>query len=66
MERGELDRRMAELKARCAKLPPEDQERVLDGWAQVLTLCELPREPGDSVSLSIALSRDSEVTHLSG
>jgi hypothetical protein len=66
MEPGELERRVAELKARCAKLPPEDQDRVLDGWAQVLALCELPREPGEAVALTIALSRSSEVTHLSG
>lgn len=63
---SELDRRFAELKERCAKLPAEDQERALDGFTEVLTLCELPREPGESVALSISLSRSTEITHLSG
>ena len=66
MERTELERRCASLVARCAKLAAEDQERVLDAWAQVLILCELPREPGETMSLSISLDRSSEITHLSG
>jgi hypothetical protein len=66
MEGTELERRCAALKARCAKLAAEDQERVLDAWAQVLALCELPREPGETMSLSISLDRSSEITHLSG
>ena len=49
MEATELERRCAALKARCAKLAAEDQERVLDAWAQVLVLCELPREPGETI-----------------
>ena len=66
MDATELDRRFRELRERCAKLPVDEQERVLDGWRQVLTLCELPREPGDTVSLSISLDRSSRITHLSG
>lgn len=66
MEPRELDRRFAEMKEQWARLPAEDQERALDGFAQVLTLCELPREPGESLSLSISLDRSSDVTHLSG
>jgi len=66
MEPTELERRYAALKVRCAKLAAEDQERVLDAWAQVLVLCELPREPGETMSLSISLDRSSEITHLSG
>jgi hypothetical protein len=66
MEVSELDRRFAELKERCLKLSAEDRQRALDGFTQVLTLCELPREPGESVSLSISLSRESGLTHLSG
>jgi hypothetical protein len=66
MERTELEQRCAALKARWAKLAAADQERVLDAWAQVLVLCELPREPGESMSLSISLDRSSEITHLSG
>ena len=66
MEPTELERRCAALKARCATLAAEDQERVLDAWAQVLILCELPREPDETISLSISLDRSSEITHLSG
>ena len=66
MDASELDRRLAEIKERCARLSAEDQERALDGFAQVLTLCELPREPDESVSWSISLERSSAVTHLSG
>ena len=66
MEAAELDRRFAQLRARCAKLPADDQERALDACGQVLALCELPREPGESVSLSISLGRSSPITHLSG
>ena len=66
MDVSDLDRRFAELKERLADLPAEDRERALDGFAQVLTLCELPREPGEDASLSIGLSRPSEITHKSG
>ena len=66
MDEPELDRRLAELRQRALRLSPEERERALDGFAQVLTLCELPREPGESVSLSIGLQRSSEITHLSG
>ena len=66
MDAGELERRLADIKERCAKLSAEDQERALDGFMQVLTLCELPRERGESVVLSISLNRSSGVTHLSG
>jgi hypothetical protein len=66
MQPTELERRCAALNARCAKLAADDQERVLDAWAQVLVLCELPREPGETMSLSISLNRSSEITHLSG
>jgi hypothetical protein len=66
MEATELERWCAALKTRCAKLAAEDQERVLNAWTQVLVLCELPREPGETMSLSISLDRSAEVTHLSG
>ncbi len=66
MDASELERRFAELKARCAKLPPDERERALDGFVQVLTLCELPRERGESVALSISLAHSSGVTHKSG
>lgn len=63
---ADLDQLVTELKARCARLAPEDQKAVLDGWTQVLTLWELPRKPGETVALSISLDRSSEVTYLSG
>ena len=66
MQTTELDRRFAQLRERCARLPADDQERVLEGCAQVVTLLELPREPGETVSLSVSLQRSSEITHLSG
>jgi hypothetical protein len=66
MDAIDLDQRFVELKERCAKLPAADRDRALDGFAQVLTLCELPREPDEDVSLSIGLSRPSKVTHKSG
>lgn len=66
MDARQLDRHFAELKERCAKLPPEVQERALKGLMDVITLCELPREPGEQLALSISLDRQSEITHLSG
>jgi hypothetical protein len=66
MDATELERRIGHLKRRLAELPAEEQERALDGWAEVLTLCELPREPGEEVTLAISLDRSTEVTHLSG
>jgi hypothetical protein len=66
METTELDRRFAQLKARCARLSAVDQEQALDGFTEIVTLFELPREPGETVSLSVSLHRSSEITHLSG
>jgi hypothetical protein len=66
MDATELERRIGDLRRRLAELPAEEQERALDGWAEVLTLCELPREPGEEVTLLISLDRSTEVTHLSG
>ena len=66
METTELDRRLAELKERCARLSAADRQQALDGFSQVLALCELPREPGETVTLSISLQRSCEITHLSG
>ena len=59
MDASELDRRVSELKQRCAKLPAADRERVLDAWAQVLTLCELPRETDEPPTVLVSLSRPS-------
>ena len=66
MQSTELDRRFAQLSERCARLSTGDQEQACDGFTQIVTLLELPREPGESVSLSVSLHRSSEITHLSG
>ncbi len=66
MEESEFGRRFVDIKQRCAKLPDEAQERALDAFAQVLTLIELPREPGESTALSITLGRSLEVAYPSG
>ena len=66
MQTTELDRRFAQLKERCSGLSAGDREQALDGFAQIVTLLELPREPGETVSLSVSLHRSSEITHLSG
>lgn len=66
MDVKDLERRLLELKTRCAKLSPADQERALDGFAQVLTLIELPREPGETVALKVSLDRSPDVTYPSG
>jgi len=55
----DLDHRVAELKDRCKKLSTEDRERVLDAWAQVITLFELPHVPGEPPSVLVSLSRPS-------
>ena len=59
MDAVDLDQRIADLKRRCANLPPDDQERVLDAWAQALTLCELPRDADEPPSILVSLSRPS-------
>lgn len=66
MQGAELDRRFADLKARCAKLRAADQDAALDALAQVLTAYELQREASEAVSLSISIRRPSQVTNLSG
>ena len=66
MDAGELERRLAELKTRLAKLAPEDQERALDGFAQVLNVLALPRAKGEAVSLSVGLDRGENIEYPSG
>ena len=66
MDAGDIERRWAELKERVARLPAEDRERALDGFAQVLTVLALPREGGEAASLSIGLDRASNATYKSG
>ena len=66
MDAGEVDRRWAELKERLARLPEEDRERALDGFAQVLTVLALPRDGGEPAALSISLDRASNTAYRSG
>ncbi len=66
MDESELERRFTEISERCAKLPPEARERALDAFVQVLTLLELPREPGESAALSVTFERSPRVAYPSG
>jgi hypothetical protein len=66
MDTGEADKRLSDIKGRLAKLKPEDQERALDGFAQVLTLCEMRREGEEPPTLAITLNQAPGVTNLSG
>jgi hypothetical protein len=66
MDATELERRLASIRERCAKLPEDQQARALEAFADVLTLLELPREPGESAALSISLERSPKVTYPSG
>ena len=66
MDAGEVERRWADLKERLAKLPEEERERALDGFAQVLTVLALPRDAGEPASLSIGLERASNTAYRSG
>lgn len=66
MDTKDLERRLAEVRTRLAKLPPEDQERALDGFAQVLTVLGLPRAKEDAVQLSISLGGKRNVEYKSG
>jgi hypothetical protein len=66
MDESERERRLADIAARCARLAPDEQERALDAFAQVLTLVELPRGPGETAALSISLERAPQVAYPSG
>lgn len=66
MDTTRVEQRLSDLKARLRKLAPEDQERALDGFAQVLTLCEMRREGEEAPTLAITLKQPPGVTTLSG
>ena len=66
MDAQEIERRLADVKARLAKLSADDQELALDGFAQVLTVLALPRGKDESVALSISLDREGNVEYPSG
>jgi hypothetical protein len=66
MDETEFERRLAEIGQRCARLAPDERERALDAFAQVLTLVELPRESGESAAVSVTLERSSGVAYPSG
>jgi hypothetical protein len=64
METRGLEQRLSDLKARLQKLAPEDQERALDGFAQVLTLCEMRREGEEAQTLAITLAGPGGIANL--
>jgi len=66
MNDTEREGRLSAIRERCAKLPEDQQDRALDAFADVLTLLELPREPGESAALSISLDRSPKVAYPSG
>jgi hypothetical protein len=66
MDASELDHRLMELRTRLAKLGADDQERALDGFAQVLNVLALPRSKDEAVSLSIRLDRGENIEYPSG
>ena len=66
MDASELDRRLTELRTRLANLGPEEQERALDGFAQVLNVLALPRANEETVSLSVRLDRGKNIEYPSG
>jgi hypothetical protein len=66
MEPKDRERRIAEVRARLAKLAPADQQKAIDGFAEVLTLLEMPRKPGEAVSLLISLDHGENIEYPSG
>jgi hypothetical protein len=66
MDTGEIEQRLADVKTRLSKLPAEDQERALDGFAEVINILALPRAKDETVSLSISLDREGNVEYPSG
>ena len=66
MDDTERERRLDAIRERCAKLPDDQQARALEAFADVLTLLELPREPGESAALAISLERSPKVAYPSG
>jgi len=66
MQAKDIEQRLADVKTRLAKLSAENQERALDGFAEVLTILALPRAKDETVSLSISLDREGNVEYPSG
>jgi len=66
MEAKDLERRFADLGMRLAKLPPPYQEQALEGFADVLTLLEMPRDKNGPVKLLVSLDHESNIEYPSG
>jgi hypothetical protein len=66
MEVKDLERRLAELRTRLAKLSPPCQEQALDAFAEVLTVLELPRDENGPVKLLVTLEHESNIEYPSG
>jgi uncharacterized coiled-coil protein SlyX len=66
MDPKDLERRLAELRTRLAKLPPPAQEQALDGFADVLTVLEMARDKNGPVKLLVSLDHESNIEYPSG
>ena len=66
MDAGEMERRLADVRARLAKLTPPVQEQALDGFADVLTVLEMQRDKDRPTKLLVSLDHESNVEYPSG
>ncbi|HEY7386032.1 MAG TPA: hypothetical protein VH743_20420 [Beijerinckiaceae bacterium] len=66
MEAKDLERRLAELRTRLARLSPPCQEQALDAFADVLTVLELPRDKDGPVNILVTLEHESNIEYPSG
>jgi uncharacterized coiled-coil protein SlyX len=66
MDTKELERRLADLRTRLAKLPPPAQEQALDGFADVLTVLETQADKNEPAKLLVSLDRKSNIEYPSG
>jgi uncharacterized coiled-coil protein SlyX len=66
METEDLERRLAELRTRLAKLPPPAQEQALDGFADVLTVLETQTDKNGPAKLLVSLDHKSNIEYPSG
>jgi hypothetical protein len=66
MEAKDLERRLAELRTRLAKLSAPCQEQALEGFADVLTVLETRPDKNGPVRLLVSLDHESNIEYPSG